>query len=425
MKSRIFLILMAGVFLLPAGLQAQRKHYFYYGKIFDLETHKVLPNVNFTFERRVTGTNSDEKGEFSFYIDTIPAIMIVSSIGYETRRILLDRTSFELAIYLQPSVQNLPEVVIKGKTDAEPFFRQQHYSVYDFDILNDTVFMLVYRNYLTQSELLCMSLTGDTLAKSGKLSFAPRRIFLDCIGFMHVISADSAYQLFVENGEIRLIYPVSLRKFNSVLGNCVLSSHDKLFIRKSTQDGLGLDFYGIDRKTFQRQMLISIADSEKVKMIRRNPDDAILLRQKKAPDSRTDFVNWSYVHKILYRPLSSEICLIGDFISIFNNSDGTIEFYKPDGGFSSKMQIRLDEVKDLKWGKIILPDNVSKKIYTLFGKSGFIYLYRVNMNTGQVVRQLQVEQPYPQKMKVYKGFLYYLYSMPEETETRILYRQKI
>jgi hypothetical protein len=400
MKTHFSLIFLSLILFITTGAIAQRRHYFFYGKVTSQTTNAPLPEVNITFEGKKTGTTTDNKGEFSFYIDTIPVIMHVSHVGYETRHVLVDLTSYSLSIRLQPATKTLPEVVISGKTRYEPFFREARYAVLDYEISNDTVFILVYQYYLSQSELICKNLNGDTIAQSGRLSFVPKKLFRDCLGYVHVLSSDSAYQVYTMGGKAELVYAVSVNRFNEVLGDCVLSTPDLFFFKKSSDNGLGLDFYSIDRKTLRKQMVSSIKDSIKELMSRRNPDDMALLRSKKIPDSRDDFVRWSFIHKIQYRPISSEMFRIGNYLCIFNNTDGTIEFYLPDGTYSMKLKMKLEEVPDARWTKEILTDDAKEKAYTLFIRNGMCTLYRIDLNTGQLFRTLQISHEFPQKVRV-------------------------
>src|ERR1035438_44840 len=107
-----YLIVLFVIFLTAGQAPAQKKYSFFYGKVLDQVTDKGIPDVNIYFEGTRSGTVSNYKGEFSFYIDTLPSMVVISHIGYETKRLFLDKTSFSLIFYLQPKIEQLSEIVI-------------------------------------------------------------------------------------------------------------------------------------------------------------------------------------------------------------------------------------------------------------------------------------------------------------------------
>jgi hypothetical protein len=404
---------------------AQHKYNFFYGKISDQVSNKGIPDVNIYFEGSVKGAISNNNGDFSFYIDTLPLIMVVSHLGYETKKLLLDKTSFSLNVFLQPKIQQLEEIVVSGKSNYETVFHDQYLNIIDYEVDTATVFILTDDLRSTSSALICKNFKGDTIAGNKFFSIHPRKLFKDCLGNIHLLTGDSAYQVFRDSRQLKLIYPVTLKKFNDVLVNCVCSSGDMLFIRKFEGNGQTVSYYKVDRKTNQRQMLTAIEDSLKTKMLRRNPHDNSLLNQTVQPDSRDDFVEWSYVHKILYRPVSTALCKIGDFICIINTVERTIEFYKPDGSYAFKLLLMIRKVHEGTWTKDIFIDEVKRKVYTTFAQNGYYFLYSIDLNTGELERVLAIAHLYPEKLRVHKGYIYYLYHKAGSGDNKELFRQSI
>jgi hypothetical protein len=198
-----------------------------------------------------------------------------------------------------------------------------------------------------------------------------------------------------------------------------------LFIRKFEKNGQTVSYYKVDRKTNQRQMLTAIEDSLKTKMLRRNPHDNDLLMQSVQPAGRDDFVDWSYVHKILYRPISTVLCKIGDFICIFNTVDRTIEFYKMDGSYAFKLLLMIKKIKEGNWSKDIYIDEEKSKVYTTFIQNGYNFLYTVDLNTGELKKVLSIAHLYPEKLQIHDGYVYYLYHEAGSGDNKELFRHSI
>lgn len=76
----------AAIFMLTlfcATTFAQKQNRYFYGKVIDRETKYPIASANITFTGSGLGSSTNSKGEFSFFIDTIPVYMTVSHLGYE------------------------------------------------------------------------------------------------------------------------------------------------------------------------------------------------------------------------------------------------------------------------------------------------------------------------------------------------------
>jgi hypothetical protein len=417
-------LMLSMLFFAGNTLVAQVKYNFFYGKVFESGTKTGMGGVNLSIEGSQIGTVTDKSGEFSFFIDTIPATLIVSHMGFESKVVLLDGTSFSLMLYLSRKATELMEVEIKASVH-EAFFRDDHYSVLDYEIDSNMIYLLIFRQYLSKSELICKDLKGDTVATSGTFTFKPEKLFKDCLGTLHVLSHDSGFQVFRRNNQLNLIHPVRLKKFDDVLKNCVAATTDVLYFQKVTDHGQGVEYFGVNRNTLQKNSITQARDEKKMKMLRRNAKDAQLLGNKMHPDSREDFVTWNYVHKILYRPIKTSLYLIGDYTCIFNTPEQQMEFYDGTGNFSYKLALKTDNVKDGRWTSDILTDGITGKVYTLFMQNGTCRIYEINVNDGMLKRRVSLFHLYPQKLKIYDDWVYYLYDVAGDPDNKMLFRQKI
>ncbi len=417
------LALLIGCCLFVLCCFPQKRVNFFYGRVMDAATRTGLREVNLNVEGSRTGTVTDRKGEFSFYTDSIPAMLIVSHVGYETKRILLDTTSYSLTLYLMKKAVVLQEVEVKARME-QPFFKDERYAVLDYAIDSGRVFLLVYRNYLTRSELICLGLNGDTLAVSEPLPFRPDRLIRDCLGMLHVHSHDSDYQVFRHDRQLELIHPFHLRKFDHVLKDCVAATPEVLYFQRVTDRGLGVEYFGVNRNTMQRSSLARVKDEKKLRMLRRDARESYLLSSRVQPDSREDFVTWNFVHKVLYRPVKSALFTTGGFVCLINIPDRQIEFYDSQGQYSCKLALQTEGVAPGRWTADIYPDEVTGKIYTTFLQNGTCHLCEVNIHTGELKKRASLFHVYPARMKVYDGWVYYLYDVAGNADNKMLYRER-
>jgi hypothetical protein len=445
MKPFLFFpFVLFAIFVYQKDAAGQVHYRFYYGKVLISGSREPISNVNISFEGSKMGSVTDQKGAFSFYIDTIPLFMKVSHLGFRTKRILLDGTSNSMTIYLEREIRELKEVEIRANR-IEPFFKDEHFTLRDYEIDSGLVYLLVYRNRVSREELICKNLEGDTVARSGILFFTPTSLLKDCLGYLHVVSKDSVFQVYRRDQLLQMIHVVGLVKFNDVLANCVASTDQVLFFKKMISLGQGVQYYGIDKVTKKRQELTQVIDENKTKMLRRNPEDAWALI-KDQPDyqaqlnnmereqvmsrdemtmNRKEFNEWNFTHKVLYRPLKTALYKIGNFICIFDIPAKQLEFFDTEGKFSYKLKINVEMINDGRWSGDIFLDENQLKVYTTFDKSSGTGLYRIDLNNGDLHKILTLTHPYPRKIRIYKDRVYYMYDVLGDPDNKTLYRQNL
>jgi uncharacterized protein YhbP (UPF0306 family) len=432
LKPFLLLVVVLLALILSRNLAEGQIHYrFFYGNVFMSDSREPLANVNISFVGSKLGSITDQKGVFSFYIDTIPIFMIVSHMGFKTKRILLDGTSNSMTIYMETEIRELKEVEIRANK-IEPFFKSEHFTLRDYEIDSGFIYLLVYRNRVSKEELICRNLEGDTVARSGILYFTPNSLLKDCIGYLHVVGTDSVYQVYRNDKVLLMIHTVEMTKFNDVLSNCVASTDQVLFFKKMFNFDQGVQYYGIDRISKRRHELTQVLDEKKARMLRRNPEDAwTLIRDQPdyipndLPLFRKEFNTWNFTHKILYRPVKSALYIINKFICIFDIPAKQLEFYDTVGNFSYKLKINIEEIKDGRWSGDIFLDENQSKIYTTFLKSTGTGLYRIDLNTGDLHKILTLIHPYPQKIRIYKDQIYYMYDILGDPDNKTLYRESL
>ena len=395
------------------------------------DSRAPLANVNISFEGSKLGSATDQQGAFSFYIDTIPIFMKVSHLGFKTKRILLDGTSNSMTLYMETEIHELKEVEIRANK-IESFFKSEHFTLRDYEIDSGFVYLLVYRNRVSKEELICKNLKGDTVARSGILYFTPASLLKDCLGYLHVVGKDSVFQVYRNDRDLWMIHAVGMDKFNDVLSNCVASTDQVLFFKKMFNLDQGVQYYGIDRISKERHELTQVLDEKKAKMLRRNPEDAWSLISSQPdyipnelPLFRKEFNEWSFTHKILYRPVKSALYIINKFVCIFDIPAKQLEFYDTVGNFSYKLKINIEEIKDGRWSGDIFLDESQSKVYTTFLKSTGTGLYRIDLNTGDLHKILNLIHPYPQKIRIYEDQVYYMYDILGDPDNKTLYRQSL
>ncbi|MCL6266726.1 carboxypeptidase-like regulatory domain-containing protein [Flagellimonas myxillae] len=86
------------------------------GKVIDQNTGEPIPYCNIAVELSVSGTSSNELGEFVVAVDSLPTKIIFSHISYEKKVVELSEAS-DLVITLEPLTHNLDEITLTASKD--------------------------------------------------------------------------------------------------------------------------------------------------------------------------------------------------------------------------------------------------------------------------------------------------------------------
>jgi hypothetical protein len=95
------------------------------GTIQDAESGEFLPAANIQIAGTLKGTISNQQGDFSLTLDSLPATLIVSYIGYATARVsITDISPRNLIISLQPIAYELEPIIVTGEDPAIRIMRE-------------------------------------------------------------------------------------------------------------------------------------------------------------------------------------------------------------------------------------------------------------------------------------------------------------
>jgi hypothetical protein len=112
------------------------------------------------------------------------------------------------------------------------------------------------------------------------------------------------------------------------------------------------------------------------------------------------------------------------YVCIFNTPEKSVEFYDSLGNYSYKLRLLFDEVGEGRWMQEVETDPVTGKAYTFFNQGGRYTMYEINSDTGVMKFRLTFDFVYPEKIRVYNGWVYYLYDKDSRPDNKVLYRQR-
>lgn len=118
-RTSIHYIYILVLTLIASGAMAQNDAKIrIYGRVMDSNTKEALPYVSVRISRSTLGCSTDNNGYYSFFAPQLRDTLIVSSLGYSEKRVVLSKNSrFPINIYLKPENLQLSEITIKPKKE--------------------------------------------------------------------------------------------------------------------------------------------------------------------------------------------------------------------------------------------------------------------------------------------------------------------
>ncbi len=443
MSVRILYI--AAIILLLCQDALSQDQFVIKGRIKDKTSGVPISDVNIKLRDFPAGTTTSKEGEFSISVEELPVILIISHINYQTKIIeIADLFEQEISLSLERKTEELDEVVISG-SKVETVYKDDVYSVLDYEFLSDDILLLVYRNSFSK-ELMLLNPSNDTIAKINSTKIKPASLFKDCFDAVHVLCKDTAYQLYFHDGLIDLIYPTPVYEFKKLMLPCVTQLNDNIYFKLTFFNELVVEYQFAKEREGQLHLLRRIVDSVKTDLINSNPYMRSLLniglyngaeegilnmidyvameeQVKMMNDLRAGEFEAHYLRKIVLTPVFAPLVKLRDTLVIFNQPQGQIEFYSSNSRLIRTVKINYADDPD--WVKEIITDEISGNVYCLFLKSGVYNIRKVNTQNGQMDEILRIYYPFVKKIKVRDGYVFYLYKGMVDGENSKLFRQKL
>ncbi len=425
MKRIAFFV--TSILICSATAIAQNPGFVLKGKVFDSKTNAPVANVSIYLNESFTGTTTDAKGAYQLRIPSTPAILVFSCVGY-TRRYFTFTTAqkSDFNVPLDPSLHEIPEVLITAKRTPVSISDEQDLYVTDYDFYDSHILLLGHPGKRSVETLLVlMDRQGKRILK--KEIRKGENLYRDPFNNLHLLTADTAYQIFYDGKDIQLLYPSNKEKFMNAFPEFLEIYHNKILLRQYAFEDQALMYYFYNPADSSAQRFWVEATSEVY-----NKVDGLRNRIPITPDgkgtSRFDLFNSDerFIKMAYYSPIFCPLEIINDTIYIFNFTRGVIETFGS-RGYPTDTPTAMSFQREDGWQKKLYNDQTTGKIYTEFKRNGISELREINIKTGQLKpRVIRIPDfAFISKLMVQDGFLYFLYEERLFPHFMRLYRMAI
>ena len=398
-----------------------------HGEIRNQVTGIPIEGVNIRLQNTLTGTSTNAEGSFELITNRLPAILVITHIAYFGEQIIVTQFKADsLLIMLNPKTVTLDEAEITASNYQ--VFNEINQEIIDYDFLDTNLIILTYNFNKNQYELILSDENFDTISITD-VSYLkkPQQLFKDCMGNCHLLTNDSAYQLYSSNQSIYLTYPVHLKKFMELLGDCLFETDTHLAFEGNTDKAPKLEyaainvndlptrrskneqwkhlFYLVNKKTHEKVLLDQVDEWEKN---RDAFEQAIFRFDPNNPHAMFFGEILRSEEMMFYKPSFQTVKLLNDTIYYFNHLKSQIDIYSLD--LLLLKSVRVEYHNKENWIPIILTDNLKNKVYTILTTGAMYSLDEINLLDGSVEEVSIIKKLFPQKIKVNNGRLYFLYN---------------
>jgi hypothetical protein len=400
-----------------------------HGIVRDNNSLTPISNVNIKINGTNEGVFTGSDGRFTLTLKSIPASITITCVGYEPLYYTINKVSATpIEFVLRQRTADLREVDITAMR-FNYLFKDENYSILDYEIMGDNLLLLVFRYQLKNTELILLSRNGDTLSVSPVPELRPMRLYKDFLGNIHYISTrENAFQCEYNDGvkKIKFPYRTTYDSLVKTVKPFLFMLSDRLYFEEFTPDGFGKAIGYYDTTNHHKGYIHSIPGET----ARKNYYDDLQFNSRwnefntgsssfTADDLRAN----KYFY---YQRINAPLLKLGDNeMADFNFTDGVIEFMNNEGKIYRKVPIEFQKepdinlfeglfsiffpISDWSWTGRLYADEYYKDVYTSFIKNGLIQLKKINLETGKLTRTFDVPFSFPKKIEVYKGEAFFLY----------------
>ncbi|MBI5538595.1 MAG: carboxypeptidase-like regulatory domain-containing protein [Bacteroidia bacterium] len=385
------------------------------GNITDKETGKPVYNASIIVKNTKNGTTTNHEGFFFMKVNKLPVNLEISHIAYK-KITFYCKNNTSLKIELQRQIDSLPEINISAHKVIN-LVEKKLFDVVDYEFYGDNILLLTYSyKDIINPWLIMINNYGDTLFKSPVSKEG--NFYRDCLGNIHLVSKEYAYQIFIEDKKLELLYPVNPDTFYKILNPCITEINNKFFIKQWSYNNQVLSYSMVNANDSSKKEVKVISDERAIRMLSdRNRFNSMGAKPPSDADLR-------FEEMCFFKPIFAPLVKLKDKIAIFNFVESKIEVYNENGNSDKEISITFNKIKG--WKEEIFADEITGKAYALFKNNGISTIREVSIETGVIGKEITIPDfKYIENIKVRNGYVYFLYRINSPMELMKLYKMAV
>jgi hypothetical protein len=257
------------------------------------------------------------------------------------------------------------------------------------------------------------------------------------MGNLHLLTADSAFQVYYDYEKVHLLYSLSKWEFLATMHQCRAKHKGGIIISQSGYRGLELAYTLVDED--ERRTFYEIADSAKRSYLEREYDLKYFLDLRnrgaeqylvsvKTLRENLDFyrqtVATDWMDSKILEPVFAPLYKIDDTVHIFDYTHNEVVKFDHDLNIFNTAQI--DFHQDKRWAKQIIIDETWQDLYTTMVIDGITHIHKLDKQTFIPLETFIVEgHIHIGKIRIRNGHAYFLHKNHFRNTHRMIYRMRL
>ena len=438
MKSLLLLITLFLNIVFSFG-QEQRE-FVLFGKVFDGSgKEKVpIPDVKVKIGEQVIGTNRN--GEFQIKIHYELELSVeFSHVGFKSysqrltdkivkKKIVGDTLYWNNIFLLEKTLVGM--TVLSHKVDT--VFGSTRYSVEDYSFLpEEKLLLLAYEKTLDKQAQLLLTDSKQALIDTYTIPSRALHLYRDYAANNYVVCEDKIYRINIRGEQIHLL-SISDEDFYGFHHRVIDTIGNKYYYSNYNELYPAVKFYVTERNDTTHTELYEVKDDFMMELYRAQYKYVSgrdkLWAYRKEQQTGIDKEIWVgasvFTNDILYKPIYAPLFVKNDSIYLFDHYQNYIFNYNSAIELLDSIPITYHlKSKNEKWSQPLIQDEKEKDIFVLFNSGGFYIIKKID--NGKVNKGFKLTNRYVENIKIYDGYVYYVYRPYESIQKKFIYKEKI
>lgn len=133
-----------------------------------------------------------------------------------------------------------------------------------------------------------------------------------------------------------------------------------------------------------------------------------------------------FSHNIWYQPLYAPLFAVGDTMLVFDHARSRLrKFTLAMAELPSVPLAYMGKEEGRQWTGRLLQDRVTEKVHAEFKHNGTTWLRAIDPATGAMAAAFKLAVPWPERVQVHHGWVYYIWRPAGSLQKRTVYRERL
>jgi hypothetical protein len=246
-------------------------------------------------------------------------------------------------------------------------------------------------------------------------------LFKSYLETFHVLSKDSACQVFLVDEELQFLYHYTRLDFDKMMAHIVVDTDNYLYTKNYSRHNQFVLYKKFNKESKKVTPFVENFNKEQAIFA----DHQLSMLASAPLSSGRKLGEIQFYKYVLAIPPYSLLAKIKDTLYFFDHLNSKISIYSLDGNYIKETPISYHNNKD--WDKEIIVNEEKTRCFAKFTRNGETSLVEINPNTGQMMGKHVLEvHAFPTKIRVRGNEIYYMSKDYFEGEQKyFLWKQKM